>query len=123
MKTRRDYDKEVAASKKVDGALMLIDIHEYVEAKRKPKAGKKTTASGALCMSNAQKRAYHASATEGEKESNEALKKEFERLRACILPKELIDTPDPKHGGVLRVSGGTAKTGYFRFQFQFQFGV
>ena len=28
---------------------------------------------------------------------NTELKKEFERLRACVLPPEQIDTPDPAH--------------------------
>ena len=48
-------------------------------------------------MSSAQKRAYLESATEDEMSQNEALKKEFERLRQCILAPELIDAPDPAH--------------------------
>ena len=39
-----------------------------------------------VCMSSAQKRAYLESATEDEMSQNEALKKEFERLRKCIHP-------------------------------------
>ena len=48
-------------------------------------------------MSSTQKRAYLESATDEEVSQNEALKKEFERLRTCILPPELIDAPDPDH--------------------------
>ena len=50
-----------------------------------------------LFMSAAQKRAYLGSADDTQVALNTELKKEFERLRACVLPPEQIDTPDPAH--------------------------
>ena len=43
-------------------------------------------------MSNTQKRAYHASASNEEKDVNAALKREFEQVQACTLPRESIDS-------------------------------
>ena len=50
-----------------------------------------------LFMSSAQKRAYLGSADDTQKAQNAELKKEFERLRACVLPFEQIDQRDPSH--------------------------
>ena len=75
-------------------------------------------------MSNTQKRAYHASASDEEKAVNAALKREFEQLQACVLPRESIDSTCPKHaawtkelmsnfefGGACRGDGGNAGGG------------
>ena len=48
-------------------------------------------------MSNTQKRACHASASDEEKAVNAALKREFEQLQACVLPRESIDSTCPEH--------------------------
>ena len=82
-----DFDNEVTAAMSTKGALMLMGIREYVETRRSRRADELTGVTDSLCMSVAQKRAYHASATPKEKDTNEELKKEFERLRACMYDR------------------------------------
>ena len=99
---------EICRTSKVPGAFVLASIHEFASpmaggrSSRKATNGELQTSESRrggdfLFMSTAQKRAYLGSADDTQVAQNTELKKEFERLRACILPSEQIDSPDPAH--------------------------
>ena len=105
---REHFMNEICRASKVPGAFVLASIHEFASPMAGGRSSRKATngelqtsesrrGGDSLFMSSAQKRAYLGSADDTQKAQNAELKKEFERLRACVLPSEQIDQPDPSH--------------------------
>ena len=85
-----------------DHAFMLMALLERSGTKSLGEFSEMMREPETCCMSNAQKRAYHARSTEEDNAASAELKRELESLQASILPPELIDSSDPKHAAWAR---------------------